>query len=180
LDQNGGDASAVNSRAKEYFDASTANTRRLQDQQRQTLDGRLRAQGLVPGTEAYDRAMRGFENQASDALTSQWTQAQQQAHSLAGQDWDRRVQTLAGLSTPGLSYLGKTISGDMAPAPAPVSVGTTDAMGALQTQYQADLARWNAGQQQQAALLGGGLGLLGKLALAPVSGGGSLFGNFWN
>ena len=163
LDRNGNVAGGVGDMAKTYFDASTANTQRAQEQQRQALDLKLRNQGAFPGTPAYDQAMRGFENAASDALTSAYAQAQQQAHSLATQDWNTEMATLQGLTSPGLSYMGKAISGDRI-APQQVSVPNVDVAGLEKAQYQSEMDAWKAKQQQQAALMGG-LASLGGTAL---------------
>lgn len=55
------------------YNAMTARTRQEQDRQQASLDNTLRMQGLQPGTEAYDRAMKNMmtARQDADYLASQ-------------------------------------------------------------------------------------------------------------
>lgn len=146
-------------------------------QQGQTsLESQLANQGLVPGTQAYDNAMKNFnlsKNQAySDAsnqsiLTGQQIGTQMLQNQLAtvgakanlyGQQATlpiSQLQALAGL-VPGNTGVAQSAS-------SPANIAQ-----AFQNQYQGQLNAWNSNVASQNSTMGGlfGLGGMGLLALA--------------
>lgn len=80
------DPTAIQAQADKYYASNSANLTRTLEAKRQALDVKLRNQGLVPGTEAYDRAARGYENSADDATTALYGQAMGQSYQQAAND----------------------------------------------------------------------------------------------
>lgn len=156
---------------------SDAIMRRLQPQMQQSQgmnDAKLANQGIVPGTQAYEDAMRTFNQGQNDLLTSAQINGMQtglQAQQLQG----NQAAQVKSLSTP--NFIN---------APQQAAVSGPDYMGALSTQTNANIAAQNAalGQQtnQQAGLYGlGSAGILGLaanpgLVSSGLNGLGSLFG----
>jgi hypothetical protein len=84
--------------------------------------------------------------------------------------------TLAGQA----GSTGTSLSGYGTSALGNISAAANSATSAQNDQFQNKLAQVNANNAQDAALWGGiakGIGAIGSLALAPVTGGGSLLGN---
>lgn len=163
---------------------SEAIMKRLQPQMAQQAEAQksqLANQGIVPGTVAYDNAMRTFNQQQNDLTTS----AQIQGMNTGLQAQQLQNQTAAGiknLATPGYvnPYSQAAVTGP-------------DYLGAYTTQNAAAIAAQNAANARtantQSGLYGlgnalisgsgglGGLASLGGSALSGLSGLGSLFGN---
>ena len=163
---------------------SSAIMRRLQPQiaqQRESIASDLANQGIVPGTQAYDNAMRVFNQQQNDLLTSAQIQGMNtglQAQQLQGQ----QAGQIKNLTTP--NFIN---------APQQAAVAGPDYMGALQTQTNANIAAQNAalGQatNQTAGLYGLGSGGILGLAANPglvssigsgLSSAGSSIADWWN
>lgn len=163
---------------------SDAIMRRLQPQMAQQAESQKAAlanQGIVPGTVAYDNAMRSFNQQQNDLLTSAQIQGMNtglQAQSLLGS----QAGQIKNLTTP--SFIN---------APQQAAVSGPDYMGALQTQTNANIAAQNAALGQATNQTAGlyGLGSAGILGLAAnpgivsgigsgLSGLGSSIANWWN
>jgi hypothetical protein len=147
-------------------------------QQKESQTAALANQGIVPGTQAYDNAMRTFNQQQNDLLTSAQIGGMQtglQAQSLQG----TQAGQIKNLATP--SFIN---------APQQAAVAGPDYMGALGTQTNANIAAQNAALGQSTANTAGlyGLGSAGILGLAAnpglvssgLSGLGSLFSNGYN
>jgi hypothetical protein len=142
---------------------SEAIMRRLQPQIAQsdeTQKAALANQGIVPGTVAYENAMRTYNAGKNDLLTSAQIggmntglQAQQLQGTQAGQ--------IKSLATP--SFIN---------APAQAAVAGPDYMGALGTQTNANIAAQNAALGQATNQTAGlyGLGSAGILGLAANPG----------
>jgi hypothetical protein len=142
---------------------SDAIMRRLQPQIAQSDEQQTAAlanQGIVPGTQAYDNAMRTYNQSKNDLLTSAQIngmntglQAQQLQGTQAGQ--------IKSLATP--SFIN---------APQQAAVAGPDYMGALQTQTNANIASQNAALGQATNQTAGlyGLGSAGILGLAANPG----------
>ena len=153
---------------------SDAIMRRLQPQMAQQAESQKAAlanQGIVPGTVAYENAMRTFNQQQNDLLTSAQIQGMNtglQAQSLLGS----QAGQIKNLTTP--NYIN---------APQQAAVSGPDYMGALQTQTNANIAAQNAALGQATNQTAGlyGLGSAGILGLAAnpglVSSGLSALGN---
>jgi hypothetical protein len=72
--------------------------------QTEQLDNRLRNQGLVPGTPAYDNAMRSLRDNQQQSVQSYIASIQPQAFQQAIQEWGLPMESamkLLGITTPG-------------------------------------------------------------------------------
>jgi hypothetical protein len=142
---------------------SAAIMRRLQPQLAQQSESQTAAlanQGIVPGTQAYDNAMRTFQQGQNDLLTSAQIQGMNtglQAQQLQG----TQAGQIKNLATP--SFIN---------APTQAAVAGPDYMGAVGSQTAAEIAANNAALGQQTANTQGlyGLGSAGILGLAANPG----------
>jgi len=142
---------------------SDAIMRRLQPQMAQSAESNTAAlanQGIVPGTQAYENAMRTFQQGQNDLLTSAQIQGMNtglQAQQLQG----TQAGQIKNLATPNLIN-----------APQQAAVAGPDYMGAVGSQTAAEIAANNARLGQQTANTQGlyGLGSAGILGLAANPG----------
>ena len=142
---------------------SDAIMQRLAPQQAQAAElntSQLANQGIVPGTQAYDNAMRTFQQGQNDQLTSAQIQGMNtglQAQALQG----TQAGQIKSLTTPNLIN-----------APQQAAVAGPDYTGALATQTNANIAAQNAQLGQQTNQTAGlyGLGSAGILGLAANPG----------
>ena len=142
---------------------SDAIMQRLAPQQAQAAElntSQLANQGIVPGTQAYDNAMRTFQQGQNDQLTSAQIQGMNtglQAQQLQG----TQAGQIKSLTTPNLIN-----------APQQAAVAGPDYTGALATQTNANIAAQNASLGQQTNQTAGlyGLGSAGILGLAANPG----------
>ena len=142
---------------------SDAIMQRLQPQMAQSAESNTAAlanQGIVPGTQAYDNAMRTFQQGQNDLLTSAQIQGMNtglQAQALQG----TQAGQIKALTTPNLIN-----------APQQATVAGPDYTGALATQTNANIAAQNAALGQQTNQTAGlyGLGSAGILGLAANPG----------
>ena len=149
---------------------SDAIMQRLQPQMAQSAESNTAAlanQGIVPGTQAYDNAMRTFQQGQNDLLTSAQIQGMNtglQAQALQG----TQAGQIKALTTPNLIN-----------APQQATVAGPDYTGALATQTNANIAAQNAALGQQTNQTAGlyGLGSAGILGLAANPGALSSIGN---
>ena len=149
---------------------SDAIMQRLQPQMAQSAESNKAAlanQGIVPGTQAYDNAMRTFQQGQNDLLTSAQVQGMNtglQAQALQG----TQAGQIKSLTTPNLIN-----------APTQAAVAGPDYMGAVGSQTAAQIASNNAALGQQTANTQGlyGLGSAGILGLAANPGVVSSIGN---
>jgi hypothetical protein len=160
---------------------------RLQPQmdiQQKTLDAKLANQGVVAGTEAYNRAKMGLGMQQNDLLNqSQLTglqagqtlfnqglqgaqfgnQAQQQAYNQALTNYNMPLNTLSALRT-GAQVQNPTFQN----APQQATTAGADLLGAASQQYNAAMGGFNAQQAAQSNLNSGLMGLGGTLGAAAL------------
>ena len=143
-----------------YSDAIMQRLQPQLAQQSESNTAALANQGIVPGTQAYDNAMRTFQQGQNDQRTSviiggmnTGLQAQQLQGQQAGQ--------IKALTTPNLIN-----------APTQAAVAGPDYMGAVGSQTAAEIAANNAALGQQTANTAGlyGLGSAGILGLAANPG----------
>jgi len=142
---------------------SDAIMQRLQPQMAQSAESNTAAlanQGIVPGTQAYDNAMRTFQQGQNDLLTSAQIQGMNtglQAQALQG----TQAGQIKSLTTP--NFIN---------APQQAAVSGPDYTGALATQTNANIAAQNAQLGQQTNNTAGlyGLGSAGILGLAANPG----------
>jgi len=162
---------------------------RLQPQmdiQQKSLDAKLANQGVVAGTEAYNRAKMGLGMQQNDLLNqSQLTglqagntlfnqglsgaqfgnQAQQQAYNQALTNYNLPLNTLSALRTGAQVQNPSFIN-----APAQATTTGPDMLSAAQAQGQYNMGNFNAQQAAQSSANQGLLGLGGTLGAAAMMG----------
>lgn len=150
----------------------------VQESQRQNLDNQLRNQGLFPGNPAYDRQMRDFTNNISNANAANAATFENQAYE----------QAFRNFMTP--AALGQQLSQFGGPIDLKSTFANTPQFGAAPanaTAAYADVNKANmeAYKQQQAnysSMLNGIFGIGGSILGGPIGGalGSSLGGLFKN
>lgn len=152
-------ADALYKQATRYMDQSFGD-------QEAALTARLQNQGLVEGSDAYERALRNFMQTRGQAYESAASNSVINADTASNNAVSRIAQLLAATreTSPAMAGIG----------------GGADLAGAEQAKYEAELARSNAknaqGQQDLQNLVTGGLGayalysggLSGLASLAPM------------
>ena len=150
-----------------YSDAIMSRLQPIQQQQQDRVKAQLANQGVVPGTEAYNRAQTQLSQQQNDQLTSAITGGMQtglQAQNLQN-------QTAAGiksLSTP--NYINPYSQ---------AAVAGPDYLGAYTTSNAAQIAAQNAANAKTANLQNGLFGL-GSSAILGAGGIGNLGSSILN
>jgi hypothetical protein len=164
--------------SKVIGDATSGNTKTLLGQetsyldpyftnQTNQLDAKLRAQGIFPGTPAYQQQMQESTDTQNRAVTNFLATAEPQAYQQAYQNYMTPLQiagTEFGLSQPQPINLTGTPQASGQPA---------NLVGAVSSADQANMAAYQAQLQQQNAMLGGLFGIGG----AAINGGSGGFGN---
>jgi hypothetical protein len=130
-------------------------------QQSQSQAAALANQGIVPGTQAYDNAMRTFNQQQNDLLTSAQIQGMQTGLQ-AQQLQNTQAANIKSLGTP--NYINPYTQ---------AAVAGPDYLGAYTTSNAADIAKQNAANAKAANFQTGLFGL-GSSALLGAGGIGSL------
>jgi hypothetical protein len=160
---------------------------RLQPQmeiQQKNLDAKLANQGVVSGTEAYNRAKMGLGMQQNDLLNqSQLTglqagqtmfnqglqgaqfgnQAQQQAYNQALTNYNMPLNTLSALRTGAQVQNPSFVN-----APQQATTAGPDMLGAANAGYNAQMGGFNAQQAAQSNMNSGLMGLGGTLGAAAI------------
>jgi hypothetical protein len=140
------------------------------------LHTQLVNRGLDPTSEAYKAQMDQFGQTKNDAYNQLALQGRGQAFDEALRGRSAQIEELQGLTAPGLKYGMGAVSPNLVNTPG-VNVGNVD----LTQLYGMNQAQKNANYQSQVAsqngMLGGLASIGGSIAMAPVTGGGSLFGN---
>lgn len=146
--------------------------RRLQpqiEQGQERLQAQLANQGVVPGTEAYNRAMQMQSQKENDLLTSAVIQgtntglaANQQAFGQAGYIRNEPINTLnairSGSQVTNPSYISNV--------PQQATTAGADILGASQMGYNAQMGDFNAKQAAQQSMNQGLMGLGGAALMA--------------
>jgi hypothetical protein len=152
-----------------YSDAIMRRLQPLQAQQREASDVQLANQGIMPGSEAYNRAKTLLSQGQNDQLTSAIVGGMDtglKANQLQfGQDiakYQTNLQSplayasaVKSLATP--NYINPSQQ---------ASTTGADTLGAVQAGYNANMGAYNAQQAQNASLTGGLMGLGGTLGAA--------------
>lgn len=155
------------------------------------MRSRLAAQGLVPGTKAYDDAYGNFSRAKNDAYGSLSNEASVQGSQLGLQqgafDNNAQQQNFSNQATAqnmpinqltGLLGLGQVQSPSAIPY-SPSSVAPTDVTGAYALNAQQQNANYNSQMQNSAAGLGGLFNLGSSILGAPAKGGSSIAANLF-
>lgn len=127
-------------------------------QQEQTVRDRLIAQGIRPGTEAWDREMTNVGQQRNDAYNQLMLTGRQQAYNESLTKWQQNVQDKITTRNQPLNEISALLSGSQiagyTPGATPqTSVGGVDYTGLVNNKYNADM-------QASQAKMGGLFGLL--------------------
>lgn len=134
------------------------------NQQDSNLEGRLRNQGLTPGSEAYNNAKNLLSRNQGDFTINYLKQNQGQAFDQALQEYQQPLQTIGGLRANAMpGAFQQTPTAQIQPA---------NFMGATQSNYDAQLKNYENNANNWAKLGVAGIGL----AAAPFTGGTSLLG----
>jgi len=133
------------------------------EQRQQSTETQLVNQGLRPGTEAYDNAMRDFNYGRTDA----YGQARQNAINTAPQTY----QMAASLRNQPLNELNALRTGSQvtnptfSQAPQQGQTAGPDLLGAANSQYGAAMGNYNAQQASNSNFMNGLMGLGGTAAM---------------
>lgn len=161
--------------SNEAFDKAygyaTANMTPRFERNTAALESKLRNQGLDPTSEAYRSAMNDNALQQNESLNSIMTGLQ---GNMFNQGLQQRQQGMAELQ-PGVQFSNNVLNPSYANVPG-VNIINPDMSGLAQAQYQGQMNQYNAQMQNKSGLLGGLASIGSGLALAPVTGGGSLIG----
>jgi hypothetical protein len=139
-------------------------------QSRESTTAALANQGIVPGTQAYDNAMRQQAMKENDLLLGATTQgfgvgqqANQQAYNQALTNYNLPLNTLSALRS-GSQVQNPTFIN----APQQATTAGADLLGAAQMGYNAQMGGFNAQQAAQQGLNSGLMGLGGMLGAAAL------------
>lgn len=131
----------------------------------EALRQRLINSGLTAGSEGWQREMDQLQRGRNDALL--------QADLRAGDTVGQGIQQTAAMRGMPLNEASVLLNGGQVQVPQlqntpQTQVAPTDVLGAYNTQYQGQLAQWNAAQKNNAGALGGLFGLAGTLGGASI------------
>lgn len=151
------DMNSVNDVADKAYGAMTARLDPQWNQRQQMQETQLRNQGLVPGGEAYDNAMRDFGTQRNDAY--------QQANLAAIQTMPQTQQMAAQLRDQPLNEMNALKTGSQVnmpqfqPSQYPANAQGPNTMAATQAGGQWQQNMYNAQMAQQNGTMNGLMGL---------------------
>jgi hypothetical protein len=150
----GNNASGI---AGEYINGQMGFLKPFQTTQRDQLDTKLKNQGLHPGNPAYDNAMRSLDTSQNMATGNIISQAMPQAYQTAQSLYAQPAQMAMALGGYGGPVNPNSMYG-ATPAlqPANLQGAFSSAMDALNSQYQAQLAKYQADQNNMWGALGTG------------------------
>lgn len=138
------------------------------EQSRESTQANLANQGIVPGTKAYDNAMRQQAMRENDLLLGATTQgfgvgqqANQNAFTQELTKYNMPLNTLSALRTGAQVQNPSFVN-----APQQATTSGADILGATQAGFNAQQGAYNASQAQNAGLTGGLMGLGGTLGAA--------------
>jgi hypothetical protein len=136
----------------------------MMEQQKNSLSAKLANQGIVPGSEAYNKEMELFGKQQNsfnlDAILA-GSGEQQKLFNMALQS---KAQPINEYAT--LLGLGGQVNTPQGGGFQPGQIANTDVIGPMNTQYQGQMAGWNAKNQSNQNMMGNLFGLGGSLGSA--------------
>ena len=122
------------------------------------LDTRLRNQGIMPGTPAYDQQMDELSRRQDQSVTGFLTQAQPMAFEQAYKQYNAPLQTAATLAA-----LGQPAGLGQSYVNAPGATGNpADLTGAVANADQQRMQAYQTAQSQQNAMMSGIFGIAGQ------------------
>lgn len=163
---------------KSAYDAIMSRVNEDTTGQRDQRNSELIAAGIRPGTKAYDDAQNLISRQYNDARQQALLASGQEGQRDFTMDTQRRKDAIAellmGRQTP-LNEINALMSGSQVSNPFAVpgaaqnaNIAPAPLFGAATAQYGADMNNYNAGQAQNAAMMGGLFSLGGAALGAPV------------
>ena len=151
----GTDFSVNDAVEKKLFDLGSKRLDPMFAQRQQTYEQDLANKGITMGSDAWNNAMRTFDQGKNDAYNQLALSGRQQAYTEASQDRARPINELTALMS------GSQVDTPKFAGYTPVTQANTDVAGITQNAYNSQLAAWNAQQQQSNAMMGGLFGLGG-------------------
>lgn len=124
---------------------------------RESLTSKLANQGIKIGSTAYDRAMEGYGQQENDAYNQLLLGGRGQAVQEALTERNQPINEITALLS-GSQVSQPNFTGNAQP-----QIPITDNAGIINTNYQQQLAAWQANQANVGSNIGGVLGGLGGL-----------------
>lgn len=157
--------------AGEVYDAAMSRVTPQMDQQYDDLTAQLVAQGLQPGTEAFDRQMSLYYQGVNDMQTQAWLASQSAAAQQAAFQNDAMLsQYEADLAARGqpINEITALLSGAQVNVPqfqtaTPAGIPTTDIAGMMYDSYDQEMQAYQAELAQANQMWGGLFGLTGSL-----------------
>lgn len=164
----------ANSLTQQVLNSQLPAWERFMQPEREQLDTKLRNQGIMPGTPAYQQQVDALSNQ-QNLTKGQWLgNFEPQAFNQAQTQYQlplENIQTLMGMSGPA------DLKSSFTQTPT-ANVAAPDYSGQVSNQFDAQLKAQQNKIAQQNALMSALFGGATNIAKLPVSGGGSLGGNF--
>lgn len=157
------------------YSYATANLEPRFEKAQAAMENRLANQGLNRSSEAWKSAMNDLALQQNEARNSLVSGLQGQMFQQALQGREQGLGELMRLTAPGMQFGNAAMGGNYV-TPAGVNVQNTDVAGLLRDQYNSQMARYQADQQNRMGMLGGLASLGGSILAAPMTGGTSLGG----
>jgi len=134
-------------------------------QQQQLLSSQLQNQGVAQGSDAWNNAMRAYNNQVAQTYAGVLANAQNQVGAAIQQQIALRDQPLNEASA---LLSGSQVQGPQFQQVPQTQVSPTNVLGAYQLQQNALWNAYNAQMQQYSGMLGGIGGLAGTLGAAAI------------
>jgi hypothetical protein len=156
--------------SQSYQDAYMQRLAPQRQQGRERLEQQLANQGVQLGSEAYDRAIRNYDQKENDLLLGATTQG----FGVGQQARQQALQEQAYLRNEPLNTLSSLRTGSQVQGPQFVNsfnqatTGGADLLGASQMGYNAQMGNFNAQQAAQQGLNSGLMGLGGTLGAAAI------------
>ncbi len=123
------------------------------ERERDALETRLSNQGIVKGSEAYDREMERLDQSKTDAYNQLLLQARGQATQEALTERNQPINEIIGLMS------GSQVQQPQFVPTGSAAIPTTDNAGIINSNYDQRLGIWQQQVQSRNALLGGLFGL---------------------
>lgn len=139
------------------------------EQQTEQLDNQLRNQGLMPGSQAYERALRSLQDNQNQSVMRFLNETQGQSFNQAVTQYNQPLQTIAGIL--GLTQPA-SLAQNLINTPRP-TLNSADVVGANTAFNTANMQAYQAKLAQQNALMQGIFGVAGA-ALNPFGALGSM------
>lgn len=132
------------------------------DERRAAMETKLANQGLMPGTEAYDRAMRDVGQMENDAYNQLLLSGRSQSIQEQLAQRNQPINEITALLG------GSQVSQPMFQNTPQYQIPTTDYAGLVNSSYNQRLQGWQTEQQQQSDMMGGLFSAAAMLGAAAI------------